>query len=215
MGITEVNAFLASDLFSSFVRAFMVFGMVGVQGFAVIMFRRVERRDVGVLMALFAVRSVGLVRGDLPDDAPLAVMLIGTLVVLVGLYVSVLSRPRLNLMPDEETLALRHPSMKPPGGAHVPVHLAGYDRDTGELHQLDLGDEGVHRDAHGTGQRAGGERDWRAAQGADGGDRRSGAGGGDASGACAVSWSGIWRAAALDSSATLGMTVHFGRLRGC
>ena len=142
MGITEVNAFLASDLFSSFVRAFMVFGMVGVQGFAVIMFRRVERRDVGVLMALFAVRSVGLVRGDLPDDAPLAVMLIGTLVVLVGLYVSVLSRPRLNLMPDEETLALRHPSMKPAGGAHVPVHLAGYDRDTGERHQLDFGDEG-------------------------------------------------------------------------
>ena len=70
---------------------------------------------VNVLVALpfFAVGVVGLARDDLRNDASLAVMLIGALVVLVGLYVSVLSRPRLNLMPDEETLALRHPSMKP------------------------------------------------------------------------------------------------------
>ena len=70
---------------------------------------------VNVLVALpfFAVGVVGLARGDLRGDASLAVMLIGALVVLVGLYVSVLSRPRLNLMADEETLALRHPSMKP------------------------------------------------------------------------------------------------------
>ena len=70
---------------------------------------------MNVLIALpfFAVGVVGLGRDDLRDDASLAVMLIGALVVLVGLYVSVLSRPRLNLMPNEETLALRHPSMKP------------------------------------------------------------------------------------------------------
>ena len=70
---------------------------------------------VNVLIALpfFAVGAVGLRRDDLRDDASLAVMLIGALVVLVGLYVSVLSRPRLDLMENEETLALRHPSMKP------------------------------------------------------------------------------------------------------
>ena len=70
---------------------------------------------VNVLVALpfFAVGVVGLARDDLPNDASVAVMCIGALVVLVGLYVSVLSRPRLNLMANEETLALRHPSMKP------------------------------------------------------------------------------------------------------
>ena len=70
---------------------------------------------VNVLIALpfFAVGIVGLARDDLRDDASLAVMLVGALVVLVGLYVSVLSRPRLSLMAGEETLALRHPSMKP------------------------------------------------------------------------------------------------------
>ena len=70
---------------------------------------------VNVLVALpfFAFGVLGLVRDDLRDDASLAVMLIGALVVLVGLYVSVLSRPRLNLMQDEETLQMRHPSMKP------------------------------------------------------------------------------------------------------
>ena len=73
------------------------------------------RLMVNVLIALpfFAVGVVGLARDDLRDDASLAVVLVGALVVLVGLYVSVLSRPRLNLMPNEETLALRHPSMKP------------------------------------------------------------------------------------------------------
>ena len=87
---------------------------------------------VNVLIALpfFAVGVVGLVRDDLRDDASLAVMLVGALVVLVGLYVSVLSRPRLNLMPDEETLALRHPSMKPAFARiafSVPLFLAaGY-----------------------------------------------------------------------------------------
>ena len=70
---------------------------------------------MNVLIALpfFAVGGVGLVRGDLPNDASLVVIVIGALVVLVGLYVTVLSRPRLNLMANEETLALRHPSMKP------------------------------------------------------------------------------------------------------
>ena len=65
---------------------------------------------VNVLIAL-PFFAVGV--DDLRDDASLAVMLVGALVVLVGLYVSVLSRPRLNLMPNEETLALRQPSMKP------------------------------------------------------------------------------------------------------
>ena len=70
---------------------------------------------VNVLVALpfFGVGGAGLVRGDLPNNASLVVIVIGALVVLVGLYVTVLSRPRLNLMPNEETLALRHPSMKP------------------------------------------------------------------------------------------------------
>ncbi len=70
---------------------------------------------VNVLVALpfFAVGVVGLARDDLPDDASAAVPSIGALVVLVGLYVSVLSRPWLSLMPNEETLELRHPSMKP------------------------------------------------------------------------------------------------------
>ena len=69
--------------------------------------------NVVVALPFFTVGVVGLARGDLRNDASLAVVLVGALVVLVGLYVSVLSRPRLNLMPNEETLALRHPSMKP------------------------------------------------------------------------------------------------------
>ena len=69
--------------------------------------------NVMIALPFFAVGGVGLARGDLPNDASVAVMCIGALVVLVGLYVSVLSRPRLNLMSNEETLALRHPSMKP------------------------------------------------------------------------------------------------------
>ncbi len=70
---------------------------------------------VNVLVAVpfFAVGGIGLARGELPNEASLVVIVVGGLVVVVGLYVTVLSRPRLNLMPDEETLALRHPSMKP------------------------------------------------------------------------------------------------------
>ena len=73
------------------------------------------RAMVNVVIALpfFAVGGVGLISGELSNEASLAIMLVGALVVLVGLYVTVLSRPRLNLMPDEEILALRHPSMKP------------------------------------------------------------------------------------------------------
>ena len=83
----------------------------GVQGTGNVALRLL----VNVLVALpfFAVGGVGLARGDLSNEVSLVVLLIGVLVVLIGLYVTVLSRPRLNLMQDEETLALRHPSMKP------------------------------------------------------------------------------------------------------
>ena len=69
------------------------------------------RLAVNLLVALpfFVVGGVGLVRGDLSNLASLVVMLVGALVILVGLYVTVLSRPRLGLMPNEGTLALRHP----------------------------------------------------------------------------------------------------------
>ena len=38
---------------------------------------------------------------------------IGALLLIVGLYLSVLSRPRLSLIENEELIALRHPSLKP------------------------------------------------------------------------------------------------------
>ena len=73
------------------------------------------RVTVNVVVALpFILLGIfGLMQGEELYQPSLAVILVGALVILVGLYVSVLSRPRLDLMPDEEFLALRHPSMKP------------------------------------------------------------------------------------------------------
>ncbi len=73
------------------------------------------RLSVSVLIGLpfFAAGIFGLINEDLSQRASLLVMLVGSLVVLVGVYVTVLSRPRLNLMAGEETLVLRHPSMRP------------------------------------------------------------------------------------------------------
>ncbi len=75
----------------------------------------VVRIIVNLVVALpfFLAGAFGMVADDRLAQASLAVMLVGALVVLVGLYVSILSRPRLSLMRGEETLALRHPSMKP------------------------------------------------------------------------------------------------------
>ena len=79
----------------------------------------VARAATNLLIGLpfFVAGAFGLANEDLSGQAArqasLAVILIGALVVLVGLYVSVLSRPRLNPMSGEEILVLRHPSFKP------------------------------------------------------------------------------------------------------
>ena len=73
------------------------------------------RLVVSVLVGspFFAVGLFGLINDDLSDQVSLVVILVGGLVVLIGIYVTVLSRPRLNLMPGEEALISRHPSMRP------------------------------------------------------------------------------------------------------
>ncbi len=81
--------------------------------------RRVSNALVRIVVNLliglpfFVSGAFGLINDDLSNQASLAVMLVGVLVVLVGVYVNILSRPRLNPMSDEEILVLRHPSMKP------------------------------------------------------------------------------------------------------
>ncbi len=73
------------------------------------------RLVVSVLVGFpfFAVGMFGLINDDLSDQASLVVLLVGGLMVLVGVYVTVISRPNLNLMPGEEALVFRHPSMRP------------------------------------------------------------------------------------------------------
>lgn len=46
--------------------------------------------------------------------APWAIILIGAAIVVVGFIVSLISRPRLDLLPSERVLGMRHPSIKPP-----------------------------------------------------------------------------------------------------
>ena len=70
--------------------------------------------NVVVALPFLILGILGLMQGDQLYQISFAVILVGALVVLVGIYVSVLSRPRLNLTSGEEVLALRHPSMKPP-----------------------------------------------------------------------------------------------------
>ena len=77
------------------------------------------RLAMNVLIALpfFAAGVLGLTNEDLSSEATrrafIAALLVGGLVVLIGVYVTILSRPVLNLMSGEEVLVLRHPSMKP------------------------------------------------------------------------------------------------------
>lgn len=61
---------------------------------------------------VFAMIDDGL-SSQAPGWAPWAIILVGAAMVMVGFYVSVLARPRLNLIPGEKVLELRHPSMKP------------------------------------------------------------------------------------------------------
>lgn len=89
--------------------------------------KRTSRGAVGIAIELavnlmvglpfFAAGVFGLVDYDLSSQAPgwasWAIIAVGAAMVVVGLYVSVLSRPRLNPMPGEEVLETRHPSMKP------------------------------------------------------------------------------------------------------
>lgn len=57
---------------------------------------------------------VMLINADLGGWVPVAISYAGVGITLVGLYFSFAgSRPRLNLLPGEKTLALRHPSVKP------------------------------------------------------------------------------------------------------
>ena len=66
-------------------------------------------------MPFFAVGIYGLTDPELSRLAYLFIssIVIGALLAIVGIYLSVLSRPRLTLMGNEELRALRHPSLKP------------------------------------------------------------------------------------------------------
>ncbi len=82
------------------------------------------RIAINLLVGLpfFVTGVLALTNEDIPWQASLAVILVGVFVVLVGVYVNILSRPRLNPMSDEEILVLRHPSMKP---AFVRIAMSG------------------------------------------------------------------------------------------
>ena len=69
--------------------------------------------NFGIGLPFFAVGAFGFFHEELSDRASLVTVLIGVSVILVGFYVTVLSRPRLTLLPDENELVMRHPSMKP------------------------------------------------------------------------------------------------------
>ena len=69
--------------------------------------------NFGVGLPFFVVGAFGLFNEELSNRASLVIILIGTLVILAGFYVTVLSRPRLTLLPGENELVMRHPSMKP------------------------------------------------------------------------------------------------------
>ena len=72
-------------------------------------------------LPFFAAGVFWLSAGDLVSQttgwaraAPWAVILVGSVIVMVGFFVSLISRPRLSLLPGERILAMRHPSMMPP-----------------------------------------------------------------------------------------------------
>lgn len=68
-------------------------------------------------LPFFAAGAFGLVDDGMSSQAPgwasWAVIAVGAAMVMVGFYVSALSRPRLNPMPGENVLEMRYPSMKP------------------------------------------------------------------------------------------------------
>ena len=66
-------------------------------------------------LPFFVVGIYGLTNPDLSRLAYFftSAIAIGTLLVLVGIYLSVLSRPKLNLVWGEKLMILRHPSLKP------------------------------------------------------------------------------------------------------
>ncbi len=107
--------------------------------------KTVQQRDGGVAArAVVNLLIVGLpflaacmfilINSDLSSQtsrqASLAIIFVGALFVLVGFYASLLPRPRLESMWDEEILKERQPSMKPPLvriGLSVPFFVAsGY-----------------------------------------------------------------------------------------
>ena len=69
--------------------------------------------NLGIGLPFYTGGIFGLMNEELSDEASWVILLVGTLVVLVGFYVSVMSRPRLVLLPGENELVMRHPSMKP------------------------------------------------------------------------------------------------------
>ena len=67
-------------------------------------------------LPFFVVGGYGLSNPDLSSRfgyAFIASIAIGALLLIVGLYLSVLARPTLNLIEGEELVVLRHPSLKP------------------------------------------------------------------------------------------------------
>ncbi len=66
-------------------------------------------------LPFFLIGLIGVTAADLSDLSLifLAIVILGCVIVLIGLYGSVLARPNPNLMPDEQIQELRHPSMKP------------------------------------------------------------------------------------------------------
>ena len=76
----------------------------------------VVRTVLSILVASpFLVAGAGLLlASEQPPWAALAVLLVGVVITLAGIYLTLVGTwPRLDLLPDEETMALRHPSMKP------------------------------------------------------------------------------------------------------
>ena len=68
-----------------------------------------------VALPFFTVGIYGLANSDLTHLTYFftGLIVIGALLALVGIYLSILARPKLNLMMGEELLALRHPSLRP------------------------------------------------------------------------------------------------------
>ncbi len=80
--------------------------------------RRVAARlatNAALGLPFFLIGVFGITTADLSDLSLifLAIVILGAAIVLIGIYGTVLTRPKPNLMPDENIQELRHPSMKP------------------------------------------------------------------------------------------------------